>query len=255
MLNHKLAANLLKHIFQTAGRIRTTNNTNNPYVKTSLLEGFGGERYLALFTTLPEASVNEDGEYYIKAGIEPGIDNKTAAPSTNGYLRVKLSYNTGSNAGGQQLTDGSGVYYNAGTGSSGVSGNLIISDPQVGTGEEIDNGYGTKLNYKKGSTYIYNSDMIFFPESLEAWGDIVGFGIFSDEGKVRNDGQKVWGYLDDDRNIQPLNDNYYTNNLLFWGKLSPDQDGKEFITVGQNEIAIFRNNDFQVSINNESETE
>lgn len=253
MLNHKLAANLLKHIFQTAGRISTNNNANS-YSKTSLLEGFGGERYLALFTTLPEASVNEDGEYCIKAGTEPGVDNETAAPSTNGYLRVKLNYNDSSRK-GEQLNDGSKLYYDAGIGSSGVSGNLIISEPQIGTGEEINNGYDTKLNYKEGSTYIYNSDMIFFPESLEAWGNIVGFGIFSSEGKVGTDGQKVWGYLDDEQNIQPLDDNYYTNNLLFWGKLSPDKDGKEFITVGKNEIAIFRNNDFQVSINNESETE
>lgn len=252
MLNHKLAANLLKHIFQTAGRI--SSSSSGQLAKTSLLEGFGGDRYLALFTTLPEASINEDGEYYIKAGTEPGVDNETAAPSTNGYLRVKLNYNDSSRK-GEQLNDGSKLYYDAGIGSSGVSGNLIISEPQVGTGEEVDNGYGTKLNYKKGSTYIYNSDMIFFPESLEAWGDIVGFGIFSGEGKVGSDERRVWGYYDDEYKIHPLNDDYYTNNLLFWGKLSPDKEGNEFITVGQNEIAIFRNNDFQVSINNESETE
>lgn len=255
MLNHKLAANLLKHIFQTSGWAT--------YSNTSVLNGFEGQRYLALFSEMPthEAKTNEDGniEYVINPGVEPWGTTTPGEKINTGYLRTILSNSTLS--GEQDRTAiGIGTYY-PGTGATGISNALIISDPKLGTGEIVNTGYGTTLNFENGSTYIHNSDMIFFPESLTEWGNIRGFGIFNDPGCFEDNAtNRYYGYGEDKESLAALDSNYYTNHLLFWGTLTPQEEKdpdsgetviKDYITVGQNEIAIFRNNDFQVSINNE----
>ena len=108
------------------------------------------------------------------------------------------------------------------------------------------------LKFENGSTYIYNSDMIFFPESIQEWGKIYGFGIFADNGLNGEPGEN-------NATLKAHDENYYKNNLLFWGTLNTIEDPethekRNYVEVKKNEIAIFRNNDFQISINDGGES-
>ncbi len=280
MLNAKIANSILKHVFQTAGaqkiKIGTSSNlsdfspskldtdsSSSPYLK-----GMEGPRYLALFTKMPIQHGSNRTTNTIDPGAEPwgpwitdgdphtdwNID--TATKSVTGYLRTRLdgmkdndtdyALETPSSVTSQKsfsdpVIGKFGIW--EGKGNTGITGSLVISNPIISDGTDYDDGkYGREIIFDDGASFIYNSDMIFFPESVEAWGDIIGFGIFNDSG------------LDAQGRTKVMDSQYYTDHLLFWGLLTPE-DGKNFVHIGASEIAIFRNNDFQVSMNHTDDEE
>ena len=268
MLNQQLAKNLLSHIFQSSNYIATssagTDGNKNPlykYVPTEYFPGINGSRYLALFTKMPVhgSQIAADGKtvnYVITQGEEPWgtkeVDGETVSVvpgelPTSGYFRTKLDTKP-------SFTDTT-TYRDIKPGSvtKGISGQKVISDPLVGTGEPVqNNNYSTMLKFEDGSTYIYNSDMIFFPESTQYWGKIYGFGIFADNGLNGEPG-------DNNATLKEHNEQYYKDKLLFWGTLNTIEDPethekRNYVEVKKNEIAIFRNNDFQISMNDSGES-
>lgn len=272
MLNAEIASNILRHIFKapdyiTLGRTGTNLSSTSSVTNVSdRLQGKGGERYLALFTAMPTHEVDGDNNYIIHPGMEPwGLwngteetgtatdwNNNSSAKSTTGYLRNKMSDNKKDH--GSSLTPSttitsqesnkstSGtvtVTFGKESGNKGISGGDVISEPQISNGSDYDQDtYGRPLLFDPGSAFIYNSDMIFFPESIGAWGKIVGFGVFNDSGR------------NDDGTVKAMNEEYYTEHLLFWGTLTATEENSDgTVFIDGSEIAIFRNNDFQVTIN------
>ena len=271
MLNAEIASNILRHIFKapdymTLERSGTNLSATNDVVNvTDRLQGKSGERYLALFTAMPTHEVDGDNNYIIHPGMEPwgpwngtevtgtatDWDNLSSVKSTTGYLRNKMSNNNKNH--GSSLTPSASITSKesskstSGTvtvkfenepGNTGISGGDIISEPKISNGTDYDESYGRPLLFNPGSAFIYNSDMIFFPESIGAWGKIVGFGVFNDSGK------------NDDGTVKIMDEDYYTEHLLFWGTLTATEENSDgTVYIDGSEIAIFRNNDFQVTIN------
>lgn len=70
--------------------------------------------------------------------------------------------------------------------------------------------------------YIINPTYIMFPEALEDWGDIVGFGIFSEASG--------------------------TELPYIWGPISPLVDESGPVTINAGEVPIIRAGNFKVSL-------
>lgn len=264
MLNAEIASNILRHIFKAPDKmsiiVSGTNIGGSTTVGTDRLLGKSGDRYLALFTEMPTHE-KDGGVYVIRAGKEPWgpwngneeagsteWNNLTAAKSETGYLRNKLSgdislYGTQTSISSPESSkpiSGAKVTVSFANelGNKGISGGDVISEPIISDGSDYDSNYGRPLQFDPGSAFIYNSDMIFFPESIGAWGKIVGFGIFNDSGRNPDGTTKI------------LDDDYYTEHLMFWGTLTATEENSDgTVYIDGSEIAIFRNNDFQVTIN------
>ena len=271
MLNAEIASNILRHIFKAPDYLTlekdgtNLSSTSSVTNVTDRLQGKGGERYLALFTAMPTHEVDGDNNYVIHPGMEPwgpwnGTEstgtatewnNHSSAKSVTGYLRNKMSNNnsghgssltpttTLSSKESSKATSGTvSVKFGNEPGNKGISGGDVISEPKISNGTDYDESYGRPLLFNPGSAFIYNSDMIFFPESIGAWGKIVGFGVFNDSGK------------NTDGTVKVMDEDYYTEHLLFWGTLTATEENSDgTVFIDGSEIAIFRNNDFQVTIN------
>ena len=86
---------------------------------------------------------------------------------------------------------------------------------------------------------LSNQHYIMFPEALEDWGEIKGFGIFAaKEGTVTLS-------IDEETQVS-------AGNLPFlWGEITSDSG--EAVVVSANEIPIFRENQFVIKWVNEDE--
>lgn len=70
-------------------------------------------------------------------------------------------------------------------------------------------------------TYVTNPTYIMFPETSEAWGNIAGFGLFTEETG--------------------------TNLPYIWGTIT-GLDGESAVSIGPEEIPIIRANNFKISL-------
>jgi hypothetical protein len=97
--------------------------------------------------------------------------------------------------------------------------NPLEKQPYISTAEceevEVD---GTTVQ----SAYVTNPTYIMFPEALENWGTIVGFGIFSEAS-----GPEL---------------------PYIWGQISPLGDESGTVTINEGEVPIIRAGNFKVSL-------
>lgn len=151
--------------------------------------------YLGLFTTMP--MVNADGTYTYTAGVEVQ-QNSTLANKT--YRRVALF-------------------------SKGVSEKRIMGTAEIVGASSVspdEAAKDTAAGFSVGAARVSNQDLIFFPEAeKEAYGTIVGFGIF---------------------------DAVSGGDPYFFGELSGSSGQSGTVTVGLNEIPIFRVGDFRIAL-------
>lgn len=110
--------------------------------------------------------------------------------------------------------------YENGVSQKRIMGNaVIVGDSAVG---EEDKAKDAAAKFPVGAARVANQDLIFFPEAeKEAYGEIVGFGVY--------------GSLSG-------------SDLYFWGELSKDSGNNGVVTVGLNEIPIFRVGDFRICL-------
>lgn len=164
---------------------------------------FSKTPYLALFTKMPEvrtggaAGDETDGAYSFTAGVE--VQENTSAENKT-YCRILLS--------------SKGV-----TQKRLLSSAVIVGDSSI---SEKEREKDKAAKFPIGSARVANQDLIIFPEAeKEAYGQIVGFGIYT----------SLTG-----------------GTPIYWGKLSEDAGENGVVTVNQNEIPIFRLGDFRLCL-------
>lgn len=173
----------------------------NAFFNTKKVNGgstitFPGAPYLGLFTTMPTVS-NNGTDYVYTPGVEV---QSTTESSKKTYRRVLLT-------------------------SLGVSQLQLIAEAEIvgdSTVSAEDKAKDTTAGFDVGSARIKNQDLIFFPEAeKEAYGTIVGFGIF---------------------------DSLTGGRPYIFGELSSDSGDNGTVTVNINEIPIFRVGDFRIAL-------
>ena len=173
----------------------------NAFFNTKVVNGgmsvsFPATPYLALFTTMPTVTTNGNDYVYT-----PGVEVQENTESANKtYRRVLLT-------------------------SVGVSQKRLIAEAEIVGDSTVSADDKTKdaaAGFDVGSARIKNQDLIFFPEAeKEAYGTIVGFGIF---------------------------DNLTGGVPYIFGNLSSDSGNNGTVTVNINEIPIFRVGDFRIAL-------
>ena len=99
--------------------------------------------------------------------------------------------------------------------------NMKLAMAQMQMEDSIDRNLAKSIHYMEQAAET-GADLIFFPEAeKEAYGEIVGFGVYA---------AKAGG------------------DPYFWGKLSKDSGTNGVVTVGLNEIPIFRVGDFRICL-------
>ena len=152
--------------------------------------------YLGLFTTMPTIT-NQEGNYSYTKGVEV----QESTPSENKtYHRVAL--------------------FKEGVSEKRILGvSVIVGDTSISAEEKAKD---TAAGFSIGSARVANQDLIFFPEAeKEAYGNIVGFGIF---------------------------ESLTAADPYLWGTLSKDSGDNGIVTVNKNEIPIFRVGDFRIAL-------
>lgn len=110
--------------------------------------------------------------------------------------------------------------YENGVSQKRIMGNAaIVGDSAL---SQDDKAKDAAAKFPVGAARVANQDLIFFPEAeKEAYGEIVGFGVY----EAKNGGDPY-----------------------FWGELSKDSGTNGVVTVGLNEIPIFRVGDFRICL-------